>query len=370
MKAFKDIFHLITILNICIYIFMGCQSHDDNAYFNGEIRYIDDDIEDCEDVKLESIYLEGANHGWIAVYDSLMFFLNPKLTDTFYQVFNINTGKEIGTFCHKGNGPAEVVCLGPIFQFFKEGDELKTLLFAPNEEKFLIWNISQSISQHKTMIDKITPYAWRKEHKNAAYNHMFLQDKDILLTKVDAVPINDECATLPYYQKRTVNSNKLLRNYKIYKDSIINGETSVIPESFFSSNDAFKPDGTKVVQAMVHLPQLNIIDVNSGKVVGVRLKSQDDFSVFKGKKQISNYYIRVQADNNYIYALYWGKVPWGHNEIPYLNIIYVFDWDGKLIRKISMDHSIDKMWIDPVRNRLYIIGPKDDEVYYCELSKV
>lgn len=79
-------------------------------------------------------------------------------------------------------------------------------------------------------------------------------------------------ATLPVYQKRTFDTNKLLESYSSYKKSIKNSEASILPESFFYSNDAFKPDGTKVVQAMVNLPQLNILDVETGQTVGYRMK--------------------------------------------------------------------------------------------------
>ena len=65
-----------------------------------------------------------------------MFFMNPKLPDRFYNIFNINTGEEIGTFCNKGGGPEEATAVGPISQFFERENELKTLLFAPNESSF------------------------------------------------------------------------------------------------------------------------------------------------------------------------------------------------------------------------------------------
>ena len=49
-----------------------------------------------------------------------MFFLNSKLPDRFYNIFNINTGEEIGTFCNKGGGPEEAAAFGPIFNFLKK----------------------------------------------------------------------------------------------------------------------------------------------------------------------------------------------------------------------------------------------------------
>ena len=121
---------------------------------------------------------------------------------------------------------------------------------------------------------------------------------------------------------------------------------------------------------MVHLPQLNIVDVETGKITGYRLENGEDFSVFKGKKEIKNHFVRLAADDKFIYALYWGKLPWGAREIPYINTIYIFDWKGKLVSKITTDHDVDKMYVDTVRNRIYIIGPKTDDVFYYDLDEL
>ena len=286
------------------------------------------------------------------------------------RVNNINTGEEIGTFCNKGGGPEEAAAFGPIFQFFKKGNDLKTLLFAPHEGKLFIWNITQSITQGSTIIDKVIPYTWRNENGGACYNEMYLQNNNILLARVDPFPINDADATLLFYQKRTLDTNKALKNYAIYKQTIKNREAPIIPEDFFASADAFKPDGTKIVQVMGHLPQLNILDFETGQVVGYRMEGGDDFSVFQGKKNIKNYYVEVQADDNYIYALYWGRDRWGMYEIPCVNTIHVFDWYGRLVQKLETDYDIDKMFLDTVRNRLYVTRPKSDDVYYLDLDEV
>lgn len=366
MKRIKDISCFIIIVGICIYVCISCHhKSDDGMYFNGEIHIVKDSVDDVENVKLKPIVLKGANYGWVAVYDSLMLFFNPKLPNHFYNVFNIDTGEEIGTFCNRGNGPNEVVSLGPVFQFFKEGNDLKTLLFAPNEEKLLFWNVTKSIEQNETVFERILPYEWRNKNGGACYHEIFFQNKDTLLAKVSSFPISNEEATLPFYQKRTVDTNECLISYSMYKQSIKNGEASIIPESFFYSNDTFKPDGTKIVQVMTHFPQFNIMDVRTGKVVGYRLNEGTDFSVFEGRQDIKWYFGNVQANDNYIYASYLGKKQWED-----VKIIYVFDWNGKLVRKLATDYAIGKMWIDIVRNRLYTTEPITDEVFYLDLNEL
>lgn len=244
------------------------------------------------------------------------------------------------------------------------------MLFAPNEEKLFVWNITQSIARGTTIMDRVIPFAWRDENRGACYNEMYLQDDNTLLARVDPVPLSDDEATLLFYQKRTLDTNEALKNYSIYKQAIKEGEASLISEAYFASADAFKPDGTKAVQVMGHLQQLNILDFETGQVVGYRMEGGESFSALREKKNIKNYYVEVQADDNYIYALYWGKDRWGMSEIPYINTIHVFDWHGRLVQKVETDYDIDKMFLDTVRNRLYVTRPKADDIFYLSLDEV
>lgn len=349
--------------------FIDCTQYSDSTYFNGDIYSIDKRMKKVKNVVLTPVPLDGTNFGGIAVYDSLMFFWNTKLPDRFFNAFNLDTGKEIGTFLNKGQGPDEIIAISTIYQFFEEENELKTLLFAANEKKIFKWNISQSIEQNTTVIDTIIPYSCSTENNGACYNYIFRKNDNVLFTHVQSMTLNDEEASLPFYQKRTLYSDKLLKEYLVYKKSIKNEEASIIPEAFFGSNDAFKPDGSQIAQAMTRLHQINILNTETGEIIGYRMEGSPDFSIFKKKKKIINFnYVRVQADNDYIYASYWGKETWGQKEIPFINTIHVFDWNGRWIQELITDHPVHEMCLDRVRNRLYTTNADTDEVFYLELD--
>lgn len=53
-----------------------------------------------------------------------------------------------------------------------------------------------------------------------------------------------------------------------------------------------------------------------------------------------------------------GRDRWGMYEIQNINTIHVFDWYGRLSAKLETDYDIDKMFLDTVRNRLYVTRPK------------
>lgn len=362
MRGLSNLIWIIFIL-----LFYRCQYVDDAEVFNGDIVFVEDSVEKIQDVTIKKLFLDGNNYGYASAYDSLLLFMNPKLGSHFFQIFNVNTGKELGQFVRKGLGPDEIIAAGPIWQLYKENEELKTLVFAPNEEKVWIWNISQSLEQQKTVVDTIYSCLWKE--KGICYKEMFKID-DTFLMKVPAFPIGEDDATLPFYLQCETGTQTPLREFAIYKKSIKNSDSEVMPEMFYYSNDALKPDGTKIVQAMTKMPQLNILDLRSGKVIGYRLEGGDDFSIFQTENSLKTYFVRVQADDDFIYAVYWGKDLWKRNEIPYLNTIYVFTWEGRLVKKIRTDGDIDNISVDNVGKRLYLTRPKQDEVYYLDLSNI
>jgi hypothetical protein len=126
-----------------------------------------------------------------------MIFYNNKLQNMYYSIFNLNTGKHIGDFCPRGRGPCEVIEISPIFHFYKENGELKTLLSASQNLKLVIWNISKSIENSKTVWDFIS-YGRRRDH--IVHNGYFrLNDKEYL-GHVQVRCTNDDCteSTIPY----------------------------------------------------------------------------------------------------------------------------------------------------------------------------
>ena len=222
------------ILGILLLLFINsCNNANvDNNYFKGDITEVNDLATSSDEVVLNVLELNGNNYGWPAVHDSLIIFFNPKLGEHFYQVFNIDTGNEIGHYCKRGNGPYEYSALGPIHQLFTENGDLKTLLFAPNESKIITWNITKSISNKTTVIEKEYDYLWRKENAQICYDQIFRLNEDTILAELrSGLTYNGEIS-LPKYQKRTLLSNKLVEEYTAYKKVIDNDESIIIPEAY------------------------------------------------------------------------------------------------------------------------------------------
>jgi hypothetical protein len=208
------------------------------------------------------------------------------------------------------------------------------------------------------------------------YFFLFYQPEDTLFVNRPSDILNREEATTPFYEKRTINTKEIIRDYRIYKKASLRKKDASELEFSFYTWDVIKPDGSKIAQAMRHLPQINILDTHTGDVVGFRKKNGPDFSFLEKDADIKSmnvYYFNIHADNNYIYATYWGKEMWNDrmgSELPLFNIIHVFDWNGKQLYELITDQSFMRIWLDQVRNRLYTIDLNTDEVYYLDLNEL
>lgn len=367
----------IVICALLVGLFAGCQQNKDEEYFNGDLIYLDDDSKIVREVTSKPTDAENFGYGMFAVYDSLAVYWSPKFPEHFFWIFNIDTGKEIGFFCNRGRGPKEMNDIHAVFQFFKKGNDLMTLLYAHNERKIFFWNISQSVITGNTVYDTIIPYDGhvRSIQTNSRFDCLFYQGENRLLAKIASVAERESEASLPYYELRSVVPNELVRDLHIYKKRQIQNKSSeMMPVDFFYSLDVIKPDGSKVVQAMGNLPQINILDTKTGAVVGCRVRENPGFAFFETSMNKRNrYYISVQADDNYIYATYWGKQQWGYDrngKLPLFNTIHVFDWNGDFICELKTDRSFLRISLDEARNRLYTADPETEKIYYLDLKEL
>ena len=143
----------------------------------------------------------------------------------------------------------------------------------------------------------------------------------------------------------------------------------IIPETFFESHSYIHPDGTKIAQAMFWLPQINIIDIPLGKVNGYRIEGGEGFSLFRTNMQQAKYcYHRIQANKNYIFALWSGVSPEEITIETAFSKIHVFNWDGKMVKKIKLEKPIHELGLDVVNNLLYGYNTNTEKLYRYNLN--
>lgn len=361
----RNLFILISFFTVLV----SCRNNQaDKEIFNGEIHYINDKQVADIDMAAKHVYLDGDYTGMIAVYDSLLMCWEPRYQGFFLNLFNVDTGKNIGYFCPKGKGPNEFSNINPVYQLFRKDGDIMTVFCA--DSKYLVfWNVTESLRMNETVYDTII-----QNKREAGLFFFYMPDNSLLnLRAAEFTSIGE--STTPYYERYSLEKDEKVINIPIYKSEYVRRNSVVEPVGrFFNTWDAIKPDGTKVVQAMSFLPQLNIIDTRIGKVDGYRIKGGPDYSLLEtNMKALTRFYTSVQADDKYIYATYWGKKSWGggsETSMPEFDQIHVFDWNGNLLYRIKTDQSFFITWLDTKRNLLYTRDWNTDEIYYLDLKEL
>ena len=301
-----------------------------------------------------------------------MIFFNQKLPDAFYVVLNLNTGKELGYFCPKGQGPGEVRSIFNIRQFYRENGDLKTLFAAPMNFIFVEWNISKSIETGKT-VWKFIPYDWRKDHEMEFPHSCIIRLNDsIFIGDITSLCLNrdDGCtkSTLPALEKRTIHTNTRIKEYPVYKKTLDRRESY----RFFNDHTCVKPDGSKVIQFMTYLWQINTINLETGKITGYRKRGTPDYSYLanflEDYQQLPAYFANGAVHNNRHIFIKNRNGEAGNGDC----IVYVFDWDCNLVRKLKLGDDTYYKWLllDEVKNLLYTYHLENEKIFCYDLNSV
>ena len=168
---------------------------------------------------------------------------------------------------------------------------------------------------------------------------------------------------------RTIDKDgNVLRTYTPFAG--IDSERSL---TYFSSIFGDRGNGREVVEVMMFLPQINIIDTESGSIQSVAV----DRSYMKWKRifgsminmDMMNYYYGATTTPEYIVAAY-RHLPLKEIGKPgYGTSIHVFDWDGDFLYDIRVNEDIGQMTYDSIHNRLYCLDVQGRVIRY-DLSEI
>lgn len=345
-------------------IFVSCMN---SGKFHGKMNETEE-----SDIVIEAtpsiIGIDSIHSRTFIVIDSLAIFYQTLDRSHSFHVFNVNNGKEIGKYCPVGHGNGEYVALSPISNMAKDGTVMSTLLFAPNESKMVVWNITESIKRGATVFDKTIRYIWQKDSP-AGISCVYAIGKDTILVKSPSVHIANTDEILPcVYQTRMLSSNKLLNEIQLF-DAPDKAESAIMPEFLYSSSNSLKPDKNKFVEAMMYEPQINIVDLLTGKSYGYKLRAAHaNACVEKAMENVRSFYLRVQSTNDYIIALYNGQEI--QNTGAGYDILHVYNWNGKMLNKVKLKHPVHEICVDEAASYLYALNENEKNLYRYKLSEL
>ena len=361
--------HIVKNLYLLLFFSVSLFSCTSDNNFLGNLEFYTDDAAEVFLLSAET-GVDSISSSFFYVIDSMAIFNNDN-GDKAFDIVRLDAGKKIGSFCSLGRGHEEFLSISPIFQIYQNRNEMKGLLFAPNESKFLIWNITESIRKDSTIYDNSIFYSWRDKSPVAFCNQYIIGEDSVLLYFPSVSLSSEDRITNSYYQIRTLKDNTLLTEIRIFDHPINNKESKVLPSNFFNVFSSLKPDRSKLVEVMTRLPQINILNIKTGKVSGYRMKNTQDEDVFLTDMENSLFcYCGVVSDNNYIYAL-WIGTP--QNDIPIekgYHIIHVFDWEGNFVCKITLEQPVHRLSLDNQKSLLYGWNVEQQKLYKYDMSSL
>ncbi|MFI3262424.1 MAG: hypothetical protein R3Y26_05900 [Rikenellaceae bacterium] len=355
----KVLFFLLTTL-----FFASCNQTVDDIYFNGKVTNIKCDSV-YQHIKAQSVFSPEFMYQFEPiVYDNLI--IGQLYNQNFiFEVTNINTGESLGKFVSKGNARNEMISPSIVKNAFIENNEIKVLVKDVDKKLSYKWNVTKSIEQNITVFDFIVDY--EDDSASDSYHYSTLLDESKLLgyTQAFNVTENQKCPERPVLVIKDVNSSEVYNEYYVFKKTFDNRTNEAMAsEDFFYSDTKERPDKKYVVQAMWFLPQINIINLETEKIKGFRLDKGLDFSIFNTPSLITHIYFcsGIHTTNDKIFVGYRGVTDNKSKEI------YVFDWNGKLLKACQLDIEYDKILSDPITNKQYVYQADTGEIFKVELD--
>jgi len=359
----------LEIMIIMLIFSVGCNKNE-NIYFNGKINLIELP-KNSDYLKGELIELEGIYTGRFIAYDSLILFFSAKFPKQLMSAFNLQSKKHVGYFCDKGHGPNDFFEV-EICNLLIKNNQLFLWLHGFNEQKMALLNITQSINTQLTKYDSIFNHEWRNKFIMPSIFTFALEDNKIL-AKWQTNPV-----FFPNKPPRAVSNYFLIDKSKNDTISYIIHNKPILKEwifsaCFFSSVDKIKPDNKKIAMCMEFMSQLNILNIETGDLIGIRHKNTPDYKYFEKEQEIYRwYYSHLSVDNDFIYGLYRNLIINENffNHDFSTNEIHIYDWDGNLIRRVFLDKKVDQITLDlNSKNKiLYAYSNENEELYAYDVS--
>jgi hypothetical protein len=273
-------------------------------------------------------------------------------------LLSTNTGKLIKKELIIGNGPNEVVGV------FGQG--------IVNDSIFWVYEGESNIIDFYKLKDVLNKDSLAPVYKRVMFN-MDRFPFRIIPMSTDRFLVNGN----PLYRSKiSIINEKGQRLKDIGKYINVYEDTLIYLKGAYQYYVGKRPDNKKIVLAYGATDVLEIYDVTTGKMIIV-LHGPDDYDVyppvthdkmkkyFTQKKGTREAYM-VQVSNRYIYALYNGTSD--KNKYTGGKYIFVFDWDGNLIKRFDLREKIGSFAVDEKNFRIYAVSAKTGKLIYSNFK--
>lgn len=278
--------------------------------------------------------------------------------DTLFRVFDNTSGKYMGGFGKKGDGPGEFKLVNASSSY---GLKANSIYIGDLKQSRVIKIESKPQNQRLTSTDIETTASHKTPAELIPFNSSFL--------------LNDSTIA----GRKSFSSEKQIAYFNV-NDGIVNYLLEFpalhpeIPQSalshFYYRHFAISRDQSKIISVYSYLPLLSIYDIkkNTVKETLIRADNQppSQVQVKPNKKEVVLagaffYYKKVKVTNRHIYALFEeGQLGNSSSDFRLMseNQLHIFTPDGKPVVKLFLEDWMQKYAITPDDKYLYFWHPE------------
>ena len=358
---FKNIF-IIIFISVTI---LACK--DEHFLYQGlnkeEVIFSWDDFGEIEKLNLSTVFEINTLGICFDFYKfDTLFYFNSAMQSDFSITITDMRGKVVNTTVAVGRGLNEVMSL-----FFMGQIKNKNVIYCYDGQMYHVvrfYNIDSLINKKYPIPEKIIDLGTNENSVLALFNENLFLTKDIGGNEKVQIVKSDK-TVIKKVGQYNLSLNEINKYY-------IN--------SAFSRKATIKPDNKRFALAYTKTDVLEIYDTS-----GIQLfagHGPDNFNLYKfepeKQKDIDTYtsifnksryaYKKIQSTDEFIFALYSGKIL--KDEGPKFESYYllIFDWTGKPNKAYKFSVPVSSFYYDEENNTIYTYNTNTETVYKAKLN--
>ncbi len=284
------------------------------------------------------------------VIDSVMVvYDNNKGSNKLFYAFNVTTGQLYSKFGIMGSGPEDYNF--PVQMEYNESTN-EICILDRNHSKvygYRLQDIVEGRDIKTSSIIKIPIDASRAVFQNDSSGYCLGAFSTGMIGK---------------YKNETITGYYL--DFPDIKDHFLNSNQKF---GLFQGDITMNRDGTRLVYSSARCDLIKVISIenNEAKEIMTHYSYTPKFRKMEGDyfsilPENPNGYISVTESNDFIFALFSGRSEREYGGGHYFgNTLHVFDWNGKIVKKITLDKDAWQLHMDRKSEKLYTIHFTTDE---------
>lgn len=313
---------------LVILSFVGCRTITESDVLVFPVQEVAD-LSETAVVIPEKTHLDECNLLGFQVVGSQMYASSGMTDDYLISIYDLVSGEITGGMCRRGRGPGEFLSVSPSFSIWDGCLSLYDAGTGTYSEIDL-----DRIRNEKDVFEKRTRIAFPAGGNNPIIMSSFKLPNDLMIAynsvqgEIGYVSIES-----PYYAVYDTNTGEQVRQYDIFDARSVNSRADELSRmTSFALADCIDERREKICFAMNQMPILAILDIATGEAHGIRLKNAPAYTI--GTPVF--HFRSVCADENMIYALYYGEKQEDILPEKTDTILYVFSWEGVMLNKVRL----------------------------------